>query len=102
MNFAVEQFNVFRLQFGMLSIIAMMLRVETIFQMDENEPASNDGMAWRQFLVTLTACAAKQPNAESEQSLDKEILQILLNHLRRFPEIESQPLTTVLSQVEFK
>uniref|UniRef100_A0A1B0C9X8 Uncharacterized protein n=1 Tax=Lutzomyia longipalpis TaxID=7200 RepID=A0A1B0C9X8_LUTLO len=91
--------------FGMLSIIAMMLRVETIFQLDENEPpltASNDGTAWGQFVATLAACAAKQPLTEAEQSLDKEILQILLNHLRRYPEIETQPLTTALSQVEFK
>uniref|UniRef100_A0A7G3AKF7 mRNA decay factor PAT1 domain-containing protein n=1 Tax=Lutzomyia longipalpis TaxID=7200 RepID=A0A7G3AKF7_LUTLO len=96
---------IFASKFGMLSIIAMMLRVETIFQMDENEPpltASNDGTAWGQFVATLAACAAKQPLTEAEQSLDKEILQILLNHLRRYPEIETQPLTTALSQVEFK
>uniref|UniRef100_A0A6B2E8L0 Uncharacterized protein n=1 Tax=Phlebotomus kandelakii TaxID=1109342 RepID=A0A6B2E8L0_9DIPT len=93
---------IFGNKFGMLSIIAMMLRVETIFQLDESELTSIDGMAWRQFVVTLAASAAKQPLTDTEQSLDKEILQILLDHLRRFPEVEAQPLTTSLSQVEFK
>uniref|UniRef100_A0A1L8DD64 Protein pat1 log 1 n=2 Tax=Nyssomyia neivai TaxID=330878 RepID=A0A1L8DD64_9DIPT len=90
-------------KFGMLSIIAMMLRVETIFQLDENEPpTSSDGAAWGQFVVTLAACATKQPLTDIEQSLDKEILQILQNHLRRYPDIDTQQLTQALSQVEFK
>ncbi|GAB0088169.1 hypothetical protein DMENIID0001_025560 [Sergentomyia squamirostris] len=93
---------IFANKFGMLSIIAMMLRVETIFQMDE--ASSNDGAVWGQFLIALAGCAAKQqvPAAGNEETLDREVLQILHNHMKRFSEIDLQPLTAVLSQVDFK
>ncbi|XP_059611274.1 protein PAT1 homolog 1 [Phlebotomus argentipes] len=94
---------IFGNKFGMLSIIAMMVTAEAIYELYEGEPEVDiNGKIWRQFMVTLASCAAKQPHTDIEQSLDKEVLQILLNHLRRFPEVEAQPLTTVLSQVDFK
>lgn len=92
-------FYFFTQQFSISCIIALILKIESVYAISSNAINSKQQTQWIKFLGALINAASRNIDGHLivYATFETDIKKPLTNHFARFRELKSQPLITVLT-----
>lgn len=89
-------------KFCILSVIAIVLRVEQFYHISEDLVDNRQKAIWINFLKFLSGASIIKPRNSKSPPLDNELVKSLMGHFSRFNDVKAQHLIGILSQIELK
>lgn len=90
------------LQFGILSLVGLILRAEAIYLSGDDVSLNEDNrQKWREFLAQVASCLNRTiQNQTISAAIESDAIQPMMNHFARFKDLKLDALLALVTEAK--
>ncbi|KAH8359110.1 hypothetical protein KR093_004300 [Drosophila rubida] len=94
--------GIFCSRFGILSLVGLILRAETIYTSNNDTTLNEDNREkWREFLAQVASCLNRTiQNQTISAAIESDAIQPMMNHFARFKDLKLDALLALITQAK--